>query len=781
MPIRKLCQLVLLLQLVAPSTITAQATSTDYARAEQFLGSNATTLIANDVVAPHWIDGSRFWYRNHRFDGHEFILVDPTGTSRRPAFDHARLAAALSVAADTAYDPFKLPFQQFEFSDGERSVRFAVSDSIRWTCEIATTPYRCSGPDTIPDPPLSEAKSPDGKWVAFTRDNDLWVRSVESGEEMRLSDDGEPYYGYAVNDQCCNQVTAPRRGEERRPVLRWSPDSRRIATHKLDQRGVAELHLLETATGRPILHSYRYALPGDSVIPTFDLHVFDVESRQQVKIQLEPQEAVNSSCCGLMSDSAWKDVHWGDNSDELFFTRGQRDFTKLELMVADAATGSARTILTERSPTFVETNLAYGLPNWRVVNDNQEIIWFSERDGWGHLYLFDAGTGVLKNQITSGPWVVLNVVHVDEERRLIYFVGLGREADRDPYFRHFYRVGFDGTGLTLLTPEDADHNIQAAPSGRYFVDTYSRRDTIPTTVVRGTDGRVLQTLELGDVSPLLAAGWRWPVPFTVKARDGMTDLYGLLFFPSDFDLERRYPVIDYVYPGPQIGPIGFRSFTVNARGNAHALAELGFIVFAIDAMGTPVRSKAFHDSYFGNMGDNGIPDHIAALRQLARHYPQMDLDRVGIFGHSGGGFASTDAILRYPDFFKVAVSSAGNHDNRSYDYTWGEKYQGVLEQNENGGDNFDSQANQNLAQNLKGKLLLMYGTLDDNVHPNATLLVIDELIKHNKDFDLIVMPNRNHGYAGDPYVTRRTWDYFVKHLLGVDPPVQYQIRQESGR
>jgi dipeptidyl aminopeptidase/acylaminoacyl peptidase len=292
---------------------------------------------------------------------------------------------------------------------------------------------------------------------------------------------------------------------------------------------------------------------------------------------------------------------------------------------------------------------------------------------------------------------------------------------------------------------------------------------------------VLQTLAVGDVSPLLAAGWKWPVPFTVKARDGMTNLYGLLFFPSEFDPERRYPVIDYVYPGPQIGPIGFRSFTVNARGNAHALAELGFIVFAIDAMGTPVRSKAFHDSYFGNMGDNGIPDHIAALRQLARRYPQMDLDRVGIFGHSGGGFASTDAVLRYPDFFKVAVSSAGNHDNRSYDYTWGEKYQGVLEQNENGGDNFDSQANQNLAQNLAGKLLLMYGTLDDNVHPNATLLVIDELIKHNKDFDLIVMPNRNHGYAGDPYVTRRTWDYFVKHLLEVDPPVEYQIGQESGR
>ena len=344
-----------------------------------------------------------------------------------------------------------------------------------------------------------------------------------------------------------------------------------------------------------------------------------------------------------------------------------------------------------------------------------------------------------------------------------------------------YRVGFDGTGLRLLTPENADHDIRVSPSGTYFIDTYSRRDTIPVTVVRNVDGRVVQTLEEGDITRLLEAGWRWPVSFNVKARDGVTDLYGLLFFPSDFDPGATYPVIDYVYPGPQVGPIGFRGFTVSAaRGNAHALAELGFIVFSIDAMGTPLRSKAFHDTYYGNMGDNGIPDHIVALRQLARRYPQIDLDRVGIFGHSGGGFASTDAILRYPDFFKVAVSSAGNHDNRSYDYTWGEKYQGLVKKDDDGTDSFDSQANQNLAENLKGKLLLMYGTLDDNVHPNATLLVIDELIKHNKDFDLIVMPNRNHGYANEPYVVRRTWDYFVKHLRGEEPPREFKLRQEQG-
>lgn len=761
----------------AAGGLEAQTTGNTYQRAEQFLGRNARTLVFHDQVAPQWLDGDRFWYRDRTPKGEEFILVDPGARSRAPAFDHARLAAALSVAADTSYEPSKLPFQSFEFVDGV-SIRFTVGDSLRWTCGILG-PYTCTGPDTIPAPPRTEAKSPDGNWVAFTRDHNLWVRSTQSGEEAQLSTDGEPYYGYAVNDQCCNQVTAPRRDIQRPPVLRWSPDSRRIATHKLDQRGVGALHLLETSKGRPILHTYRYALPGDSIVPTFDLYAFDVASRGQIKIDLEPQQATNTSCCGLMIDTIWKDVQWGRGSAELFFTYGRRDYKTLDLFAADATTGATRSILQERSPTFVELRPVGGRPNWRVVNDNREVIWFSERDGWGHLYLFDALTGVLKNQMTSGPWVVVDLVRVDEQARVVYFTGVGREEGRDPYFRHLYRVAFDGSELRLLTPEDADHDIRVAPSGAYFVDTYSRRDTIPVTVVRGLDGRVSQTLEEGDVSQLLAAGWQWPVPFTVKARDGVTDLHGLLFFPSHFDPEEKYPVVDYVYPGPQVGPIGFRSFTVNARGNAHALAELGFIVFSIDAMGTPLRSKAFHDSYYGNMGDNGIPDHIVALRQLALRYPQMDLDRVGIFGHSGGGFASTDAILRYPDFFKVAVSSAGNHDNRSYDYTWGEKYQGLVEQKDDGTDGFDSQANQNLAENLKGKLLLMYGTLDDNVHPNATLLLINELIEHNKDFDLIVMPNRNHGYSNEPYVIRRTWDYFVRHLRGEEPPHQFKLSQEQ--
>lgn len=771
--------------LVCPAQVVGQVTATDYARAERFLGWNASNLVTGDQVVPVWLEGDRFWYRHHVRDGHEFVLVDPGRGTRNLAFDHHRLAAALSVAADTSYVGTKLPFQEFEFAEGEGEIRFYLADSVRWSCDILA--YRCSGPDTVPKPPVTETASPDGRWVAFEREENLWIRELESGEEVQLTSDGEEDFGYAVQPEgCCGVVTGRRENREQPPVLAWSPDSRRIATHRFDERFVREMALLETNVEGPILHTYHNALPGDSVIPTYQIHVFDVESRTGVGAQEPPQEMVNTSCCGLLrflpsDEIIWKDAKWSSGSEEFFFTYGHRSFDTLRLVEMDAATGASKVILTETSPTYVEMNArSGGLPNWRVVNENREVIWFSERDGWGHLYRFDVATGQLLNRITEGPWMVLDLLEVDETAGWIYFTGVGREEGRDPYYRHLYRVRMDGSGLQLLTPEDADHEVTFSPSGRFVVDKVSTPTSEPVTVLRRADGTRILTLEEADFSALLETGWEWPVPFTVKARDGVTDLYGFLYFPTHFDPEGSYPVVDYIYPGPQTGPIGYRQASSGARGNGRALAELSFIVFTIDALGTPLRHKAFHDAYYSNMGDNGILDHIHALRQLAGRYSAMDLDRVGIFGHSGGGFSSTDALLRYPDFFKVAVSSAGNHDNRSYDYTWGEKYQGLWKKNEDGTDTFDSQANQNLAKNLKGRLLLMYGTLDDNVHPNANLLLVDELIKHNKDFDLIVLPNRNHRYANEPYVIRRTWDYFVRHLLGKEPPREYEIRRPEG-
>ena len=435
---------------------------------------------------------------------------------------------------------------------------------------------------------------------------------------------------------------------------------------------------------------------------------------------------------------------------------------------ARCATSSKRKI-----PTFFESG--NGRVNWRYLPESKEFLWFSERDNWGHLYLYDSETGQLKNQITKGEWNVTQLLRVDEKNRQLYFLGVGREKGRDPYFIHFYRVGFDGGNLTLLTPEDGNHEVSLSTSGKYFVDSYSKPDVPAVAVLRDDGGKLLSTLERADIAKLTAAGWKPPTPFTVKGRDGVTDLYGLMFKPTNFDPSKKYPIINHIYPGPQTGSVGSRSFSA-ARADCQALAELGFIVVEIDGMGTPWRSKKFHEAYFGNLGDNTLPDQVTGMKQLAQRYPWIDLDRAGIYGHSGGGYATAGAMFHYPDFFKVGISEAGNHDNREYEDDWAEKWQGLLKTNADGTTNYDNQANQLFAKNLKGHLLLAHGTMDNNVPPYNTLLVVNELIKANKDFDLLLLPNRNHGFGNEAYMVRRRWDYFVRYLLGAEPPLGYELK-----
>jgi dipeptidyl aminopeptidase/acylaminoacyl peptidase len=387
----------------------------------------------------------------------------------------------------------------------------------------------------------------------------------------------------------------------------------------------------------------------------------------------------------------------------------------------------------------------------------------------------------MRNHITSGTGNVTQLLRLDEHTRTIWFLGVGKTPDRDPYFRGVYRIGFDGSHFVSLTPENGDHEVTLSPSGRWFVDSWSRPDLPPTTVLRDYNGKLVTQLEKGDVSRLVAAGWTPPTPITVKARDGKTDLYGLMYTPRGLDSARKYPIVNHVYPGPQTGSVGGRSFAA-ARGDAQALAELGFVVVEIDGMGTPWRSKAFHDAYYGHLGDNTLPDQVAAMKELASRYRFIDLDRAGIYGHSGGGFAAADAMFRYPDFFKVGISESGNHDNRVYEDDWGERYQGLLVRNADGTDNYTADANQLLAGNLKGKLLLAHGTMDDNVPPDNTLLVVEALINANKDFDLLMLPNQAHGYGTmSTYMMRRRWDYFVKNLLGAEPPREYEFRPTANR
>jgi dipeptidyl aminopeptidase/acylaminoacyl peptidase len=773
--------------LVGASTASAQGqrppsevTSADYARAEAFMAWNTTPLVYGATVRPNWLAGDTFWYRNAIPAGHEFVRIDPARRARARLFDHERLAAALSAAADTSYGAFTLPFTSFELTADASSLALDLGRR-RATCDLRA--YRCELAPTAEMGAAGRAGrdvvvSPDGKRAAFLRDHNLWVRDLETGRELQLTTDGAEDYGYATDNQAWARSNTP--------TLLWSPNSRMIATYRQDERGVGEMYLVETGPGHPTLQAWKYPLPGDSVVPMLErviIHLGDVTSDgvtgntpRVVPLQTPPDHHRSTVCDGIKCGGQLSDVEWSADSRHFAFVSTSRDYKQVALKVADPNTGAVRTVLEESTPTYFESTLVGRGQNWRVLHGSGEVIWFSQRDDWGHLYLYDLKSGRLKNRITTGAWNVLQLLRVDEPSRTIYFTGVGREAGRDPYFRHLYRVRLDGKQLALLTLEDADHDVVLAPSGRYFLHSYSRPDVAPVTAVRQADGKRPFTIEKADITRLLATGWVAPTPFTTKARDGVTDLYGLLFRPSNFDPARKYPIINNIYPGPQSGSVRGRGFSA-ARGDAQALAELGFIVVQLDAMGTPLRSKSFHAAYYGDMGDNGLPDQIAGMKELAARNPWIDLSRVGIYGHSGGGFASTAAILRYPDFFQVAVSSAGNHDNRLYSYHWGEKWHGLLERGGEGGDSYDRQANHLLAGNLRGKLLLAHGSTDNNVPPDNTLLVVDELIRQNKDFDLLILPNRGHGFSNEEYMLRRRWDYFVRHLLGAEPPREYEFRR----
>jgi dipeptidyl-peptidase 4 len=705
-------------------------TAADYARAERFLRENTLPLVSGLGVQPTWLTGDRFGYRVTARGQSQFILVDPTkGTRIACSPETDRCGGALDPREVSRLQP----------------------------------PLRPPG--------RPESRSPNGMRAAYIRDYNLWVRDIATGRETQLTTDGQKDFGYATDN--AGWVKSDR------PVLVWSPDSRKIATFQQDDRPVGEMYLVTTKVGHPELQQWKYPLPGDSAISMIHRVVINVDTPRVIRFQMPP-DAHRSTLCDhvICRGTEWADVEWYPDGSHVAFVSTSRDHKHEVFRVADAATGIVRDVFREDVATQYESG--NGTVNWHVLPASNEVIWFSERDDWGQLYLYDLATGQLKSKITSGEGNVAQLRRVDEKSRTLWFVGNAKERGRDPYFRHFYKIGIDGTGLTLLTPEDADHEISLAPSGKYFIDSYSKPDVPPVTMLRDLNGKNIITLETADITRLRANGWKPPMPITVKARDGKTDLYGLMYVPTNLDRTKKYPIVNHIYPGPQTGSVGGRSFSPS-RGDAQSLAELGFIVVEIDGMGTPWRSKSFHDAYYGHMGDNTLPDQVAGMKELAGRYPWIDINRAGIYGHSGGGFAAADAMFRYPDFFKVGISEAGNHDQREYEDDWGERYQGLLARTSDASDNYAPEANQVLAKNLKGKLLLAHGTMDDNVPPYNTLLVVNELMKANKDFDFILLPNRAHGFGNEPYMVRRRWDYFVKNLLGAEPPKEYQIGAARGR
>jgi dipeptidyl aminopeptidase/acylaminoacyl peptidase len=755
-----------------------QFTTEDYARAEKFMGYNVNPLVYHGVARPTWMEDGRFWYRDNGPTGVTFMVVDPAKGTKTPAFDQAKLASALTAATGGRMkaDPNHLVISEITFSDGDESV-VVGNGSRKFRCDLSGAGV-CTEVIAAGAKPAEQGSggrtraatdvSPDKTKAAFIRDWNLWVRDVATGKETQLTKDGVKDYGYAT-DNAGWQMSD-------NPILVWSPDSKKIATFQQDQRKDGEMYLVPVTNGHPALKAWKYPLVGDKDVTMIERVIIEVDGAKVIRLKMPPDQHRSTLCddVSCRGGSGWDDVQWSDDGTHLAFVSTSRDHKQEWMRIADASTGDVRDVMGETTAKFYESG--NDKVNWKYLSKTNELLWFSEKDNWGQMYLYDIATGKLKNQITHGEGNVTQVLHVDEKTRTIYFLGVGKESGRDPYFQHYYSIKFDGKDMKLLTPENADHAVTPSPDGRYFVDVYSTVTQPETAVVRDDTGKVVVDVAKQDITKLVAAGWVPPVPITVKGRDGKTDVYGFMFKPTNFDASKKYPIVNHVYPGPQTGSCGGRGFAA-AHGDMQSLAELGFIVVCIDGMGTPWRSKAFHEAYYANLGDNTLPDQVSGMKDLAAKYPWIDLDKVGIYGHSGGGNATGAAMFHYPDFFKVGIAESGNHDQRDYEDDWAEKWAGLEVKNADGTSNYDSQANQNFVKNLKGKLLLAHGSMDNNVPMNNTLLVVEALIKANKDFDLLIIPNVAHGYGeATQYMTRRRWDYFVKNLAGDIPPREYEMK-----
>lgn len=706
--------------LLVTSTFGQQLTAADYARAEKMLSYNTAPLIDRGGVRATWLPDGRFWYRTFTPTGTEYVLVNPADGSRKAAAKLADLGVT-QPAAGAQRDP-------------------------------------------------NAVRSPDGKKEAFIKDWNLWVRDVETKRETQLTTDGVKDFGYATDNAGWTHSD--------RAILLWSPDSKKIATFQQDQRKVSNMYLVSTNVGAPKLDAWKYPLPEDKEIIKIHRVIIEIEPVKVIRLKMPPDDRRGTLCDDISCAGSFDDNEWSDDGRTLAFVSSSRDHKSAKFRVADTATGDIRDVMEEKVATQYESG--QGAINWKYLPATSEFIWYSERDDWGHLYMYDLTSGKLKSQITKGNFVVTRVLKTDEKSRTIFFEANGRETGRDPYFSHVYRVDFDGKNLSLLTPEDANHQVALSPDGKYFIDNYSKPDMPQTAVLRDITGKLVMDLDKVDVTRLKAAGWKPPTPIKVKDRNNKWDLYGLMFTPTKMVRGKKYPVINYIYPGPQGGGVGPRSFAAS-RGDNQALAELGFVVVVIDGTCNPDRSKSFHDVCYGDMADNTLADQIAGLKQLAAKHTFMDLTRVGVWGHSGGGFATAMAMFKFPEFYKVGVAQSGNHDSRNYEDDWAERYIGLLAKTADGkSDNYENQSTHVFAKNLKGKLLLAHGLMDDNVPPYHTWLVVDALTKANKDYDLIVFPQARHGYGvSNFYMMRRRWDYFVRNLLGATPPVGYELKPKQ--
>lgn len=723
-----------LLILLNSQVIFAQGTLSDYQRAESMNG-----LIQNKIYnSPSnfkWLSTTnQYFYSTLTPQGTIYKLVDVNSTMVKPAFDQQKLAEVLSKSSGKSYSPYQLPIVRT--NNDATEIELTIDSNIltldSHSLEIKNS-RKVSTRTNNNYVPKQQQASPDGKWIAYIKNFNVFIRANEGKKEnFQLSFDGAEGDYYSTD-------------------LEWSPDSKNLATYKVRPGQKHLIYFVEsspTTQLQPILQSRDYLKPGDA-LDQKQPALFNITTKKQIAIATDQ----------IQNQYFLTDISWRKDSRAFTFEYNQRGH-QVYSIISVATNGQLSALVKEQCKTF----FVYYSKKFRYdLNDGNETIWMSERDGWNHLYLYDAN-GKVKNQITKGNWVVRNVVNVNEKERYLIFEGSGMEDKQDPYFIQYYRINFDGTGLVKLTRENGSHKATFASDYSTFIDTYSRIDEPQVTLLRDAKtGKILKELEKGNIDALLQTGWKLPEVFSAKGRDGKTDIWGIVVRPSNFDPKKKYPIIEYIYAGPHDSFVP-KSFVNDSRGSLHELAELGFIVVQCDGMGTSNRSKAFHDVCYKNLKDAGFPDRIAWIKALASKYSYMDTTRVGIFGNSAGGQSSLGALLFHPEFYKVAVSSSGCHDNRMDKIWWNEQWMGYPI-----GEQYAESSNVDNAYRLQGKLLLILGELDDNVDPSSTLQVINQLIKYNKNFDFLMVPGMKHSLGGD-YGEHKRRDFFVKHLLGVDPP-----------
>ncbi|HTR29987.1 MAG TPA: DPP IV N-terminal domain-containing protein [Puia sp.] len=785
-------------------------TKANYPLAARFSPKKLEKMIFSTTVDPHWLKKSdRFWYPYETTEGKKWYIVDPSKAEKKLLFDNEKLAAEISRIVKDPFDSKHLGLDSLKFVRDENWIQFEVKSTqdVEKKDTVKKKPASAEKPEkkiyyfeyNLTDGTLNELKdfkkpkhkpawaniSPDSNTIVFGRHYNLfWMdranyqKALVNEDDSTIVDhalttDGVENYSYHGNGTTGSvgetNVEKEKNKDKRKPVqIFWSPDSRHFAMSRADMRKVRDLWVINSvADPRPTLETYKYMMPGEKEAPVEELLVFDMVARTHRAVNAAGFKDQDLAIWAAPAredrrDDDYRTTLWLGTDTKFYFNRTSRDLKRIDVCVAGADDTAATVLIRERLNTYVEVRRP------GLVEGGRELIEWSEQDGWAHFYLYDVA-GKLINQITGGAFHCEDIIGIDDKRRILYFSANGREPGEDPYYLHLYKINFDGSGLTLLDGGDFDHQPGMDDSHQYFVDNYSRVNTVPRSALYNSLGKKIMDLETADLSSLFAAGYKFPEPFKVKADDGITDLYGVMYKPFNFDSARKYPLMEYVYPGPQTESVN-KAFG-RSMDRMDRLAQLGMIVITIgNRGGNPSRSKWYHNYGYGNLRDYGLADKKTAAEQLADRFPFIDIARVGIYGHSGGGFMSTAAMLVYPDFFKVAVSSSGNHDNSIYNRWWSEKHHGVKEMVSNKGDTsfaYSIEKNADLAKNLKGHLLLTTGDIDDNVHPGNTIRVINALIRADKRFDFVLLPGQRHGYAGmNEYFWWRMADYFSRWLIG---------------